>query len=616
MELQSMKLAKSVAVLQIVVFVGALQVPATTAFGNERVTCSAGGQTTTCTITEPNVKQRLTNYPQIAFKAGDTVTVRAGGCVQTGGVGDTWKSYVNPSGPNSDRLYHGLIQIPGVESDLVRIAGVINHSIAIPNTLNPQNASLRLGYEDDNYGDNGYYSHDDGTENQCRNVGNAFVVITITHGTNGGGHSSAPFDLVFTETDANAFPSDAEWAWQRDHTGAFPDADTQCFALPNNFSNPACTTQSPSIDIPSGWNATWCAVGAAHSIHGHLNWMPATWQGSITWDGHSSPGSDDDYNINLTPADGHGLTVSSQGFIHSEFDSDETIDHFRTPWWTAFHAAVDNGDANARAMIDGKTAIITGLTGLDCEHGCATEMHPVYAIAIHVNSDPLDDTWAIFVRNWGDEGYCSQDQHPLDTSRIAFLIPHAAASAVQLNVATTFLTNNSQVSGPALSLVRGEGAIVEFNLPSPDAGARVNGELHLQWTTGPVTSPAARAAVASLAAFHSLATTAVLPYTGAAVAATYAVTIGSEKQLGSLVTKLPVDKGAAIKAALTRPPTYDGIKPRVLAATSAKPARPATVRAIPDPAKKQKDIARARAICAAYDRAIPNMPNACAAVPQ
>jgi hypothetical protein len=39
---------------------------------------------------------------------------------------------------------------------------------------------LVLGYDDDAYGDNGYYSHDNGTGNQCLNSVNAFVEIVIT----------------------------------------------------------------------------------------------------------------------------------------------------------------------------------------------------------------------------------------------------------------------------------------------------------------------------------------------------------------------------------------------------------------------------------------------------
>ena len=343
--------------------------------------------------------------------------------------------------------------------------------------------------------------------------------------------------------------------------------------------------------------------------------MPGTWEGSITWDGHSSPGTDDDYNINLVPPDGRGLTVSSDGSIHSEFDSDETIDHFRTPWWTSFHSAVDAGDANAAAMINNKTAIITGLVGLDCEHGCATEMHPVYALAIHTNSDPQDDTWAIFVRNWGDEGYCSQYQHPLDTNRIAFLIPHPSASAVQVNVATTFLTNSNQASGPAVSLVLGQGATVEFDLPAPEAGARINGELHLQWTAGAAGSPAARAAEAARVGIAERAAT-MRPAVSPAVMAAHPVAIEGEKRLDQLLSQLPADKRASLKSQLVPPVAFDSIKPRALAATTPKPANAAHTRAVLDTAKQQRDLQRARAVCAAHNQVIPEMPNVCASVPR
>src|SRR4051812_12471551 len=53
-------------------------------------------------------------YDQILIAPGDILLVSAGGCVQTGGHGKTWKRYVNPQGPNSDRFYHGLIQLPGI----------------------------------------------------------------------------------------------------------------------------------------------------------------------------------------------------------------------------------------------------------------------------------------------------------------------------------------------------------------------------------------------------------------------------------------------------------------------------------------------------------------------
>src|SRR5712671_6339427 len=88
------------------------------AISAERVSHSVSGNTEIWRIDEPNVKEPVTPYPQIVFRPGDRVTITAGGCVQTGGVGKTWKRYVDPQGPNADHLYHGLIQIPGATQGL------------------------------------------------------------------------------------------------------------------------------------------------------------------------------------------------------------------------------------------------------------------------------------------------------------------------------------------------------------------------------------------------------------------------------------------------------------------------------------------------------------------
>src|SRR2546427_801266 len=83
--------------------------------------------------------------------------------------GDAWKRYVDPSGDNAGSRYHGLIQLPGMPT-IVRIGSVLNRPIDIPAFPGIESTPLVLGYEDDNYSDNGYYKHDDGTENQCRGV--------------------------------------------------------------------------------------------------------------------------------------------------------------------------------------------------------------------------------------------------------------------------------------------------------------------------------------------------------------------------------------------------------------------------------------------------------------
>lgn len=49
-------------------------------------------------------------------------------------------------------------------------------------TVGGRGGNLVLGYEDDNYHDNGYHARNDdnGTANQCAGRGNAFVHIVIS----------------------------------------------------------------------------------------------------------------------------------------------------------------------------------------------------------------------------------------------------------------------------------------------------------------------------------------------------------------------------------------------------------------------------------------------------
>ena len=122
------------------------------------VSCHDSGNVTTCRIDQPNVTQRSSQYRNVVFRPNDAVVVTAGGCVQTGGVGSTWKRYVNPSGPNADHLYHGLINIPGNPPGgaLVRIQTVVGRRLLVPASSPAASNFLTLGYEDDDYGGNGY----------------------------------------------------------------------------------------------------------------------------------------------------------------------------------------------------------------------------------------------------------------------------------------------------------------------------------------------------------------------------------------------------------------------------------------------------------------------------
>ena len=144
-------------------------------------------------ISSPNVKKKILSFPQIKFRVGDTVRVSGGGCVQTGGAGKTWKRYVDPLGPNSDRLYHGMVLLPGAIGELpsdnlddfARILIVKGTNFTVKPISDPQQLHLWLGYEDDEYDDNGYWGQDEGTQGQCKIGGafleHAFAIVTITH---------------------------------------------------------------------------------------------------------------------------------------------------------------------------------------------------------------------------------------------------------------------------------------------------------------------------------------------------------------------------------------------------------------------------------------------------
>jgi hypothetical protein len=126
----------------------------------------------------------------MVFYPGQRLLIKAGGCVQTGGKGLTWKRYVDPRGPDSDRLYHGLIGLPfltssfrqsPIVSGLVRIQDVVGRVYVVPalKAGSREPMYLRLGYEDDDYSDNGYRDPDNGTGDQCKDQGPAYVEISI-----------------------------------------------------------------------------------------------------------------------------------------------------------------------------------------------------------------------------------------------------------------------------------------------------------------------------------------------------------------------------------------------------------------------------------------------------
>lgn len=193
-------------------------------------------------VGQPNVKHSSTNYTQIWLLPGDIINVAAGGCVQTGGKGLTWKRYVDPSGPDSDRYYHGLIQIKGINAKLTRF-----RDFGMDKNYPVQTEGfVVLGYEDDGYSDNGYYAHDDGDNDQCRHVGPAWVIVSVGH------HGVAPppaSQFAFTGITPDNFRYEAAWPFPNFNT---PELSWDSFKNAFNLDEKFWNYLDPSIYIVFG----------------------------------------------------------------------------------------------------------------------------------------------------------------------------------------------------------------------------------------------------------------------------------------------------------------------------------------------------------------------------
>jgi hypothetical protein len=627
--------------------------------------CKQGGNSSviTCTIAQPVVDQRAQNgyhYNNVVFTPGDLVTITAGGCVQTGGTGATWKRYVNPSGDNSNRLYFGTIGIPGVTPP-----GATEHiqkvqQYNIPAGVAAPNNVLVLGYTDDNYSDNGYWGHDNGNNDQCKegtglDGGPAWLVIVIEHGLGKNlTPSNAPFDLMAGTIDTNGLPFNPEWGFEQGQTPAallttsgHPDATKLCDGFPTGadnhvgLGNPPCTSQGVQFDMPgtiSLNNALCSHAGTSGKLHGHVDWWPATVTGNVIWAGHDSTISesggslhfgDDDYNFELFPSNSTLLTIDPQDpgdniYIESEFDSDETIDHFGSQWWTSFHSAVDNGGgyagdnssstAPASVMVNGKPAIITGLVGLDSEHGAYSELHPIYAMAIHLNSDVNNDQWSFFARNWGDEGYCSQEQHYWDVSSLSIFIPEPVPSS-DFSFVTQDLYESQTVPVQA-GKVQG-GLVLTFGLGTPESRALVDGSVTIKWVPTPPTTGKPVTPLHGI--LHPFVLSAAIGGQTDSVSARLAAAAKVTPENDSItLPALAADKKATLLQQMQKPtPAKNKIHVQATRATltahlqkSVKIAQPKT-HVAPDTVKAARDQRQSQAICAAYGNNIPGIPNAC-----
>jgi hypothetical protein len=290
-------------------------------------------------------------------------------------------------------------------------------------------------------------------------------------------------DIVSPNVDDNFLLKNPQWnvaTATNPSTPPFPQSFCPCGSGNTDKWTAAtnCTTQILQYNKPYWANP--CPDG------GHMNYFPVNYECNICWNDHS--GLDDDYNFRLHRTDNALYTAGWDGFLQAEFDSDETVDHWdgTGTWWEDFHHhKVDKSDAAARGALDGKFAIVIGEAGIDFEHGCHIELHPIYAMFVHVNDDPNNDQWAFFVRNWGDEGYCGGSQVYyqntfLDNNEIRIKIPHENATDF------TFSANVHSINDHHNKLFllwdhTPDGMMLDIKLDDPKAHTTMVGDLTIQW---------------------------------------------------------------------------------------------------------------------------------------
>ena len=344
-----------------------------------------------------------------------------------------------------------------------------------------------------------------------------------------------PFNLLFAATGPNAEPLNPEWSWQcsyksyddprfyaapRDRCGAFlmrNGLDTEDGVL---VGSPPCSTEISGFDTPLlvGATGATCRIGQAGSgsLPGHANWRAVTYTGVLAWDQKSSWAfGDDDYNFWLdtrgqSPAAPQPYAPSPPGATRNrprlqlEFQGQETVSEYGQRDWVSVKDHAEAGDSKwMHHFFDGHDAVALGLLGVDNEHEAQPELHPVYALAVRTTTlqasmDTVDDRWLVFMRNTGNEGWCSHKDHPFgDAASVSYvsllLTPPSSswAPAGQPIVHSDFAVSRFWVPSPFVTRFGVNMAALTVSLPPPTMGQGgwVAGTIDLRWRSRVTPAP-------------------------------------------------------------------------------------------------------------------------------
>lgn len=287
------------------------------------------------------------------------------------------------------------------------------------------------------------------------------------------------FDVVATTLDANSFPLNPQWG-QQVRNNTLPSPKISCPVDDQNTANWTSSTQYPNCtSFPVSFNSGWLC---GH----HVNFLPVAYEGSVAW--ASGPNwFDHDYSFDVTRPD-LALYSTVESEVHVEFDATETVDNWdgTQTWWDTFHhQAVDKGDSQAAAMINGRTVIVIGLLGMDTQHAAKTELHPIYAMFVLLGNNIRNiiarrqTSWAFFARNWGNEGYCGDNQENMYDQTLKVQIDNAGP-ILSSNI-WGGARNTNDTSALSISAQPKTGAIIlTLNLLPPDKQSWIMGDITFQ----------------------------------------------------------------------------------------------------------------------------------------
>jgi hypothetical protein len=292
---------------------------------------------------------------------------------------------------------------------------------------------------------------------------NHLVALIIGVGL-GGCTVNKDFDLRWHAHDLNGFPLNPKWGSQ-EARNELANSEVSC----PSHSDATEWTKSPQFPSCTSFPVTFDSSFLCSGFHTNFTAVTYT-DATLRWREESV---DDDFGIDVSRPDRALFDVAYQA-VHSEFDTDETVKNWDDTgtWWERFHDATKDSDARAAAMMDGSEAIVIGLLGLDVEHHGKPELHPVYAMFVHLKERPVGlSSWAFFVRNWGNEGFCSDndEDHRLYTpqDRMKIWIPNVAGLVSQ-NVHKG-ARNEDDLSPMNGSMApTNNGVVLDFGLLAPD----------------------------------------------------------------------------------------------------------------------------------------------------